>query len=323
MKKFYIKIVLFASLVVCIVVAAAGYLKACCLDDDYMLEQPVKVRLAASTRSPKLVLLGGSNVAFGIDSHAVSDSLHIATVNVGLHAGMGLRYTVDRFVPYLNAGDILVVCPEYCNFFGNGAYGEAPTMWLLPLCDAQGLWVCNLSPKQLENIVALFPTHVFRRIAEGLRQKRREPSQTAVAYRYVRSGFDDIGDEVSHLTLPPEVSSIPDDGGVAGTFNEAYYNYLLREVAALQRRGVAVCFLPPCISAREYRREEPQATYLARRLSSDGVGFLVSPSAFTYPDSCLYNTCYHLNRQGRIAHTRRVITALRTAPHVRCRLCRQ
>ena len=48
-----------------------------------------KVNRLKSINEPKIVLLGNSNLAFGIDSKMLEESMNMPVVNMGLHGGDG------------------------------------------------------------------------------------------------------------------------------------------------------------------------------------------------------------------------------------------
>jgi len=75
-----------------------------------------KQRILANTKSPKIVLAGGSNLAFGIDSESIQQRFNRPVVNMGLHADLGLGRILDNISPFLNSGDILLIAPEYSHF---------------------------------------------------------------------------------------------------------------------------------------------------------------------------------------------------------------
>src|SRR5215212_5179389 len=87
-------------------------------DDSYIAAVLEKDRLIRDTPSPKIILVGGSNLAFGIDSHMLEDSLGVHVVNMGLYAKLGLRYMLAQVKPYIRKGDLVLVVPEYDQFFG-------------------------------------------------------------------------------------------------------------------------------------------------------------------------------------------------------------
>ena len=105
--------------------------------DGYMREYFVKTARLDSTDRNKVVILGGSNVAFGYDSKLLTDSLNRPVINAGLHAGLGLKFIVDDASRYLKRGDILVLSPEYEHFFAATAYGGHPLADIFYLSDGR------------------------------------------------------------------------------------------------------------------------------------------------------------------------------------------
>src|SRR5512140_975750 len=122
-KKLFVRIGLLA-LAVILTGALASQYDVKKVDNDYIAAVLEKDRLIRSTPSPKIILVGGSNLAFGIDSRMMEDSLHVNVVNMGLYAKLGLRYMLAQVKPYIKKGDVVVVVPEYDQFYGNFADGD-------------------------------------------------------------------------------------------------------------------------------------------------------------------------------------------------------
>ena len=59
-----------------------GYLAA--LDD--------KLELVRTVESPRVIFVGGSSVAFGIDSQVFEQGLGQPAINLGLHGALGLHF---------------------------------------------------------------------------------------------------------------------------------------------------------------------------------------------------------------------------------------
>src|SRR6266576_1729813 len=93
-------------------------------DDNYLAAVLEKDRLIRTTPSPKIILVGGSNLAFGIDSRMMKDSLGVNVVNMGLYAKLGLRYMLAQVKPYIRRGDVVIIVPEYDQFYGNFSEGD-------------------------------------------------------------------------------------------------------------------------------------------------------------------------------------------------------
>lgn len=61
---------------------------------------------------PKVIIIGGSSVAFGINSELISDELDMPVVNFGLYADLGTKLMMDLSKANINEGDIIVLAPE-------------------------------------------------------------------------------------------------------------------------------------------------------------------------------------------------------------------
>ena len=114
-------------------------------ENGYERAQFVKMgMLSKADRTPSMVLLGGSNVAFGFHSEMIEEAMGISVINAGLHAGIGLKMIVDDCARYLQKGDILVLSPEMDHFFGRTAYGEHALAFLYFLDPANYTPLLNL-----------------------------------------------------------------------------------------------------------------------------------------------------------------------------------
>ena len=91
--------------------------------NDYILADLEKYNRLATILSPKLVLVGGSATAFGIDSSRLEKSLGMPVVNMSLHAAVGLKFMLYDVVERIANGDIVIVMPEYEQFCGKTANG--------------------------------------------------------------------------------------------------------------------------------------------------------------------------------------------------------
>lgn len=61
---------------------------------------------------PKIVLVGGSALAFGVDSKIVEKYTEMPVVNFGLYAALGTKLMLDLSRSGINRGDIILICPE-------------------------------------------------------------------------------------------------------------------------------------------------------------------------------------------------------------------
>ena len=124
MKKFINNILLIAGILITLILAITMLPME---QDGYLQAYNKKCQLLEDTPSPRIIFVGGSNLAFGLDSQRIKDSLNINVINYGLHAGIGLKYMIDDISTYATKGDIIVFAPEYEHFY-TIAYGESVTV---------------------------------------------------------------------------------------------------------------------------------------------------------------------------------------------------
>lgn len=79
-------------------------------------------RLQNLEGQPRLVIIGGSNTRFSFNSKMLQDSLGIATVNMGIHIGLGLDFMFNQVENHLKQGDILLVSAEYQHYIDENTY---------------------------------------------------------------------------------------------------------------------------------------------------------------------------------------------------------
>lgn len=66
----------------------------------------------SSIDKPKIVVVGGSSVAFGLDSQMIEEKTGYEVVNFGLYADLGTKIMLDLSRRHINEGDIVIIAPE-------------------------------------------------------------------------------------------------------------------------------------------------------------------------------------------------------------------
>lgn len=269
-------------------------------------------RLTSTDHSPlpRLILVGGSNLAFGVDSRLIEDSLGVVVVNMGLHGGVGIRYLLNDVIPHLRPTDILVVAMEYGNFF-SGGNGEPET---LPQFLAAVGWqnLRKLNARQWAIVAAGLPrlaaVNAKRLIYASLGHPWDKPAADSI-FSYAASGFNSWGDEVSHWRLPAEKIE-PSKRVAASSVNQDFMNWLDDALASCENReGVQVLMLPPVCPQSHFNCCYDES--IVKGLAHLGRHYVVPPQAMVVPDSCSYNGGYHVNREGVVMASRRMVTILR------------
>ena len=65
-----------------------------------------------SLEEPKIVIIGGSSTAFGLDSGMIGEHTGMPVVNFGLYASLGTKAMIDLARRHIGEGDIVVLAPE-------------------------------------------------------------------------------------------------------------------------------------------------------------------------------------------------------------------
>ena len=86
---------------------------------NFLASYELKVDKLEKTKGKRrIIVLGGSNVVFSLDSRLLKDSLDIEVINAGLHGGIGLKNEVDLFYSFIDSSkDIIVISPEFETLF--------------------------------------------------------------------------------------------------------------------------------------------------------------------------------------------------------------
>jgi hypothetical protein len=274
---------------------------------------PDKQQLLRTTSTPRMVLIGGSSLLYGVDSACIEDTFDMPVINTGLHGGLGLRFMLSHVRPYVQPDDILVVIPEY-GVLSRGYDFNSPTTAMLVFTDPRDK-ISHLSLTDYLEAIRGFPSVAYNKVV--VRPiNRLLASQKPFLYAtpfYWRKSFNSNGDIIIHLneekTLSPEqLKGYPPLGGEIDDSLE-----MLNDFADYANRRGAKIFLalPPIVDTR-YQKYHSfiMSTYdqLRRQLKMPIISL---PSDYVYPVNYFYDTPEHLTAKGRKARTERLIADLK------------
>ncbi len=294
MKKFIIRCLLF-GLIVCAILMGA-YMMIPVNTNSYFYALKNKLEVLGSTQSPKIAFIGGSNVAFGVDCHAISDSFGIKTINTALHASLGIKFQIESAEPFLRKGDIVIIMPEYEQFYGS-AWGGSELAPAIKSTSYNNLRL--LSPAQMMAFISGVPQAAYDNFNKGIDSA------------YNSKNFNEIGDEVRHryATRKKNIECYK----LNKKLDLSAVKLVQHKIRELEDRGCKVILLPPATIQRNYETniEKVLEVYLA--FEKGGVPFAVKAESHVFPDSCAFDTPYHLANDGVEALTPRLVNEIRGA----------
>lgn len=314
MAKLFYKIGLFVVLVGGMFFAAYqynpinyAYLKG----NDYLMAISKKHADLERLQKPRLLFIGGSSAAFGIDSKSIGDSLVMNGFNLGLHAGLGLEFIVNEALAEVKPGDVLVVSTEF--YLGPGQLKMLAYMNqnFTPTADYLHLNSLTKFQYQYELLTADLLDRT-KRIQSTLLLGKKQTIKLDTNEYYKSTGFTDHGDYELHL----------DKDRPWGLFTkydqkeEIYANgiALLNSLAVLKEKGVRIFYVYPGYPTEEYQHFKTSLNAFDRQMRN-GLQFPVlgKMADFLYPEDWFFDTVYHLKRKGREERTKTMVKLLREA----------
>jgi hypothetical protein len=296
MKKLLLRIIVLTILIFIIIFAIIALPLP---KNSYNLAIIDKNNLLKKTQSPKMVLAGGSNLAFGIDSEKIQTALGMPVINMSVHAGFGLGRILDDLSPYLNNGDILVIVPEYSHFSSDWNGAEVA----FNLIFDSGFF------KDHFNRLLVSPFYGFPKNFTVYLKGKIEgvfphlPNKNA----YSRDGFNEYGDYIKHLNS----ESIQFEPVEAITMiNQSYFHLLLRFVDDFVKRGITVLISYPCYESESFDTSQDFIKELDSLFRTNNLTVISKPDDYQLFREYFYDGIYHLNAEGRELRTARLIEDL-------------
>lgn len=285
--------------------------------NDYARASVRKHERLAHYNSPKIVLVGGSNLAFGIDSAMISRATGCPVVNMGMNGYFGVRLMLEEVKAELNPSDMVVVAFEYDNYY-KSVDGAAPD--ILVLVKANPSVFTSLSFQQQMDVLSSIPLasqiKAMRVMEEATvwakdsltGRETLNPYETAIGAIETASGFTPEGDLVSHLGVAwddeLEDGIIPENERI----DPQVIGLIQSFGAEMRARGVNVMVSYTPVTRGFYQRYADTLNEVHARISASApLSAPSSPEAFAFDERFFFDTVYHLDAEGRALRTQQLI----------------
>lgn len=318
-------------------VIAFGYQIGAPVAAEYWIPEMkiVKLRTAARIPGEKLVILGGSNALFGLDSALIERQTGRATMNLSLHAALPLEYMFADARSILRPRDVVILSLEYGyytttnpspSWFSSNIMAWDPQyFWRLGLADRVAFGLSASAKRVLNGVIATpyearLRQHHGRRVrapavvldeAAAVWRDKRYRNQPAVYSLRSMDEYGDIQNNVgSFYTEDPDSLVIPRFAYSPGVWDG------LRQIRdECRRNDIRVFIAWPAVPVELGRNAGPARRYLAAVLGQVarlGIPTLGEPSDYALPRRYFYDTVYHLNEEGRTIRTTRLLSSLKS-----------
>ena len=277
----------------------------------------VKARIMAETPPGRLVVVGGSAAHFAVDAARLGRLTGARAVGLGAHAGLQLPYLLDRADRLLAKGDRVLLMVEY-PLYGIAAPFSAMTAFYTAKDDKR-FWT-RLRPDQLWPYLHQFDLHVVARALAGNLDHWRFAPLASLPGIYAVATID------------------PEDGTERGNTEErqteamrarlertrpflarpladtAATRAIDRFLAGQRAKGVEVlAVFPPLLHLPDYDTRPYRDWFagLPGFWAARGVPVLGTPEQFLFPRARMFDTEFHLNREGQADYTEKLAALVR------------
>ena len=275
--------------------------------DHYLAAFRDKAGRLATLSSPRVLLVGGSSLAFGVNSRAIERSLGRPVVNLGLNAGLGLDFILRQAEDAMGPGDLVVLAPEYALLASQQTADARVLLQQVTVAPAAARFV---SPRELPKLLDSGLSLVSARLHALTALARFGPPNGI----YQRSGFDERGDVVAHHGLASQNGRGAHGGGVPSAAQLSRACERLAALAARARKsGARVVLAPVPIPADDRYAEAGRIAELWSAVARE-TGIPVLRTDTGYPRDLFLDTAYHLTLAGKRLRTRSLLAAMSGAP---------
>lgn len=305
MKKFIFKIGLF------IILFFFSCLPLLCLSrfvfgnqytGDYNASLIDKVKRLKEIEDAKIILVGNSNVSFGIDSKVLEERFGMPVVNLGLHGGLGNAFHENIARLNIAEGDIVIVC--HSSYSDDGRISDPALAWIT-LEWHKELWEI-LGKNDYVNMLWACPGYILK---AGQLWLTRSGNRTP-ATSYSRTSFNEYGD----VTYKPPIEKgyrFTRTSVAVPEINDTCISRLNELNRYVEEKGAVLLVAGYPIGYGEYTPpKEDYETFEKKLRESLDCDVISTFTDYFFPYDYFYNTYLHLTEKGAEARTRQLILDL-------------
>lgn len=272
--------------------------------DTFMGELKSKYERLKETSGKRIVLVGGSGVAFDCDSALMDDFFpSYEIVNFGMYAGLGTKAVMDLSENYIHEGDIVILSPEqseqtFSDYF-NGEY-----MW--QAADGAFGMLRDLKSENFEAMLGNFPRFALEKLNYVIKGQKPQTDST-----YQKKSFNTYGD-IELDTCRENILPNGYDVNQKVRFTEdvvqpEFMDYMNDWAKRLEKKGAVVWYRYCPVNKLSVEDMDDLAAYyvfLRQKLDFPVIG---NPENSLMEAEWFFDTNFHLNQPGKEVNTVQLI----------------
>ena len=272
--------------------------------DTFMGELKSKYERLKETSGKRIVLVGGSGVAFDCDSALMDDFFpSYEIVNFGMYAGLGTKAVMDLSENYIHEGDIVILSPEqseqtFSDYF-NGEY-----MW--QAADGAFGMLRDLKSENFEAMLGNFPRFALEKLNYVMKGQKLQTDSI-----YQKKSFNTYGD-IELDTCRENILPNGYDVNQKVRFTEdvvqpEFMDYMNDWAKRLEKKGAVVWYRYCPVNKLSVEDMDDLAAYdvfLRQKLDFPVIG---NPENSLMEAEWFFDTNFHLNQPGKEVNTVQLI----------------
>ncbi len=276
--------------------------------DTFLGELDEKYDRLTGLEGEKLIVVGGSSVAFGYDSALLEEYTEREVVNFGLYAALGTKLMMDLSRAGIGRGDVVLLAPEL-DPETLSLYFNAESTWQAAEGNFSMLRTLPMNNKM--SLLGSAFSYAEDKLGYFLGNNAPKPSGV-----YSASSFNKYGD-IDYPREQNEMLSYYDKNKLItlspDIFSKDFVDYVNDYVQFCKSKGATVYFTYCPMNSSALSDETSEETiaamedYLERSLACTILG---RAEDAIFEAGYFYDTNFHLNDAGVIAHTARVVRDL-------------
>lgn len=247
---------------------------------------------------PKIILVGDSNLAYGMDSQLLEEEIGMPVVNMGLHGGLGNKFLERAAMLKINEGDLVVVC--HSNYADNDELKQADLAWIT-LENHWKLWKIPDAKMWTELMIAL-PDYTFNAISLYLSGRGNQNTNEI----YAREAFNKWGDNIGlreayQYEIDEDTVSVPKISDECAKRINELNDYCESIGAKLVIAGYPILVGENTPDKEEYTafQDELEAK-IKCKVISDYTDYFFTVDYF-------FDGCLHMTNEGAVLRTKQLI----------------
>lgn len=272
--------------------------------DTFMGELKSKYERLKETSGKRIVLVGGSGVAFDCDSALMDDFFpSYEIVNFGMYAGLGTKAVMDLSENYIHEGDIVILSPEQSEQTFSD-YFDGEYMW--QAADGAFGMLRDLKSENFEAMLGNFPRFALEKLNYVM--KGQKPQTDSI---YQKKSFNTYGD-IELDTCRENILPNGYDVNQEVRFTEdvvqpEFMDYMNDWAKRLEKKGAVVWYRYCPVNKLSVEDMDDLAAYdvfLRQKLDFPVIG---NPENSLMEAEWFFDTNFHLNQPGKEVNTVQLI----------------